>query len=386
MILRKLKQEEHVLTRRLWETVFREDTKEFLDYYYFIKARENQIYVIEEDGEIRSMLQLNPYTICIEDGQFSSNYIIAVSTQKEYRSRGYMGQLLRASMADMYEEKIPFTFLMPAAEAIYTPYDFRYIYRQKSRVLDLSGGKTGVDGEGQSPTERPDVSDRDAGIFDAEEMAAFFERYFSGKWQVYAAHDEEYYRTMILEQQSEHGGVRLIRNGEELIGMFAYAKEEELEIREPLFLSGWEELFEHTVKRMASGRERIKIYGCPDGVLGQDKPVIMARILHLPTFLSALKVPAEEKLDCSFAVIDPILHQNSRIWRLHSGIGEEKVTVSETEDSEGVIPAAELTELMFGMKSVDEIKQRENVVITDRLENELNRIRKLDRVFLNEVV
>lgn len=385
MILRKLKREEHVLTRRLWEAVFQEDTKEFLDYYYFIKARENRIYVIEEDEDIRSMLQLNPYTVRIEDGQFLSNYIIAVSTQKEYRGRGYMGNLLRTSLTDMYGEKVPFTFLMPAAEAIYTPYDFRYIYRQKIRILDLREG--GAEGDGVKPWDgAPDVSDRDAGIFDAEEMAAFFERHFSPKWQVHAIHDEAYYRTMILEQQSEHGGVRLIRNGKELIGMFAYAEEEEMEIREPLILPGWEKLFEHTVKRMASGRERVKVYGCPDGVSDQEKPAIMARLIHLPTFFSALKVPAEERLDCSFAVIDPILHQNSRIWRLQSGIGEEKVTVKETEDSEGVIPAAELTEFLFGMKSAEEIKQRENVVITDRLERELSRIRKLDRVFLNEIV
>ena len=31
---------------------FPEDTKEFLDYYYFVKTGINEIYVIEADGEI----------------------------------------------------------------------------------------------------------------------------------------------------------------------------------------------------------------------------------------------------------------------------------------------------------------------------------------------
>ena len=130
MIIRKLEQNEHGKTRELWEQVFPEDTKEFLDYYYFVKARDNQIYVIEEEGEIRSMLQLNPYEIRIENRVFPSFYIIAVATQKEYRGRGYMGALLRECMQEMYSKKVPFTFLMPAAEAIYLPYDFRYIYNQ----------------------------------------------------------------------------------------------------------------------------------------------------------------------------------------------------------------------------------------------------------------
>ena len=85
-------------------------------------------------------------------------------------------------------------------------------------------------------------------------------------------------------------------------------------------------------------------------------------------------------------MLDPILHQNSRIWRLRSLPGEEAVSVSETEDSEGVIPVAELTEFLFGRRSAEEIRENEDVIITERLQGELEKIRRLDRVFLNEVV
>ena len=62
-ILKKLKPEERGLTRTLWEQVFTEDTKEFLDYYYTEKTKNNEIYVIETDHDIRAMMQLNPYVI-----------------------------------------------------------------------------------------------------------------------------------------------------------------------------------------------------------------------------------------------------------------------------------------------------------------------------------
>ena len=65
------------------------------------------------------------------DRECTSHYIIAVSTQKEYRGRGFMRSLLIKSMEEMYGNKEPFTFLMPASEKIYTPYDFRYIYQQQ---------------------------------------------------------------------------------------------------------------------------------------------------------------------------------------------------------------------------------------------------------------
>lgn len=214
MIARKLDPAEHGKTRRLWEQVFSEDTPEFLDYYYFIKTRGNQIYVVEEDGEIRSMIHLNPYEIRIEGKTFPSFYIIAVATQKEYRGRGYMGMLLRRCMQEMYRQKVPFTFLMPAAEAIYTPYDFRYIYNQtvgKMKKSKTPGSPAGA--EQNSIQRQEEMGSCDAMLWDAERMADFFKENFEGKWQVYAERSSEYYRTMILEQQSERGGVRLLKTG-----------------------------------------------------------------------------------------------------------------------------------------------------------------------------
>ena len=112
MILRKLKTSEHLLTRPLWEQIFTEDSNEFLDYYYRNKTKNNEIYVIETDGVIRSMLQLNPYVLNIEDQEKESRYIVAVATEILHRGKGYMTELLKKSVRDMYIQKIPFTFLI----------------------------------------------------------------------------------------------------------------------------------------------------------------------------------------------------------------------------------------------------------------------------------
>lgn len=382
MILRKLEPQERAETRKLWEEVFPEDTKEFLDYYYFVKTGINEIYVIEADGEIRSMIQLNPYKIQIMDRECASHYIIAVSTQKEYRGRGFMRSLLIKSMEEMYGNKEPFTFLMPASEKIYTPYDFRYIYQQHCGVIDEEY-KTDAEENGK------ETVCSDAGVFEAGELAEYFHRHFSGIWNVYALRDETYYRTMILEQQSEHGGVRVLRCGGEIIGIFAYAREEELEIREPLILPGYEREFEKAVSELAASGEKVKVYGCleRDGIENYSRrPIIMARILYLPALMESMKTAADINMDCSFAVIDPILRKNSTSWHIWSCEGEEEVHMKEAEDSEGVFPIAELTEFLFGVKTADELKDSEGVILTERLVHELGKLRKLNRVFLNEVV
>ncbi len=412
MILRKLEQEEHGKTRALWEEIFSTDTKAFLDYYYYIKARDNQIWVIEEDEQICSMLQLNPYTVRVESKEFPSAYIIAVATKEAYRGRGYMGALLRRTLEEMYSRKMPFTFLMPAAEAIYTPYDFRFIYTQdigelvssgKGRELAWKEGKdtdtvlpSAADAAG-APVEaaaRGNLTFSDAGLWDAEMIAEFFEKYFAGRYQVCTVRNAAYWRTMILEQGSERGGMRLIQENGDLKGIYAYGREEELEIREPFLLDGYKGAFLKSVSELSQGvaessqdkEKSVPVYACPPGCAAEKKPLIMARIVCLPELLAAMRAPEDEEVSCSFAVIDPLLTKNSRVWKVESAFGETALHVRETEDSEGVLPVAELTEVLFGRISPEEAAEREGVILSERLVEELNKITKLTRTWFNEVV
>lgn len=397
MEIRKLETAEHGKTRFLWEKIFREDSQAFVDYYYFIRTRENTIYVVEEDGAIRAMLQKNPYRMKLEDSVFDSEYIVGVATEKEYRSRGYMRQLLIAALEEENKKKHPFTFLMPAAEAIYSPYDFRYIYQQKQMELDSDFFSAIKRDEKESRDRgRQERVIRDAGLGDAERIAEFFEKNESPKWAVCTVRDSVYYQTKILEQQSESGGVRLIFEEKDLIGVFFYAREDNLEILEPVILQEKEEAFLEAVEELRRGKELVKILGCTEkmkelwgnipGVRTEEKPLIMARITHLPTFLSAMKVSEEEEMDCSFAVIDPLLQKNSGVWRMRSDFGEEKIHVIETEDSEGVFPIDALTQLLFGTVPAKEITERMDVVVTERLMKELDKIDKNITIFINEII
>ena len=55
--------------------------KNFLDYYYTEKTKNNEIYVIETDHDIRAMMQLNPYVIQMGKKAVESRYIVAVATE-----------------------------------------------------------------------------------------------------------------------------------------------------------------------------------------------------------------------------------------------------------------------------------------------------------------
>lgn len=412
MKLRILDTGEHGRTRLLWEKVFPEDSRAFLDYYYFFKTRENEIYVIEEADAVRSMLQLNPYPLQVEEAQFEGHYVVGVATEEAYRKRGYMGALLRQSMQNMYRRKELFTFLMPAAEAIYTPYDFRSVYNQSVWKFQISAGGTETDAE------QSDVVVSEAGIGDGAALAEFFRTYYAEQFQVCTVRTDSYYQTMLFEQQSENGGIRILRKEGKVVGSFLYGDEEGLEIREPLYLKEYENDFWRAVFQLCRERGQEVAAGyAGNGVSGDPsersfpvsdkmtcsitetmkKPTIMVRILHLESLLKVLKTREGETVNCSFAVLDSVLPQNSRVWRLQSKellqkAEEEKETppgellVHETEDSEGVLSIAALTSLLFGDKSVEEIAEEPEVFMTERLMTELGKIQPLNRIYLNEIV
>lgn len=123
--VRYLKDEERIRSRVLYDEVFVEDADAFSELYYQIKAQDNQILVAEDDGTIVSMLHRNPYTFRFRGTSIPAEYIVAVATKVTYRHQGLMRELLTKALRDMYADGRPFTFLMPADEAIYTPFDFR---------------------------------------------------------------------------------------------------------------------------------------------------------------------------------------------------------------------------------------------------------------------
>lgn len=293
MELRKLRREEHIRTRKLWEEIFTEDTSEFLDYYYSIKTKDNEIYVIEEDDRIVSMLHLNPYQMRIGAKVYQTHYVVAVATDERYRRRGYMAALLTYAMQVMTDRGEPFTFLMPASETIYKPFGFEFVYEQRRGKIS---GRRSTDKSLVFASAREE---------DCLEIAEFANSIL-GKYDVVAWRDAAYYKTLLAEQASENGGILLAKRDGKLQGVFCYARvecvEDELrrcetskteraisgssryfEIREPLYYRQAD--FEHAIWFL-TGNETESV-SCT-GYGEETKPMIMAKVLH-PELVGDLK-------------------------------------------------------------------------------------------------
>lgn len=274
MEVRKLRKEEHIRTRKLWEEIFTEDTAGFLDYYYSVKIKNNEMYVIEDDGEIVSMLHLNPYEMRIGDKLCQTHYIVAVATKESHRKRGLMRQLLNHAIQVMEDRGEPFTFLMPASEAIYKPFGFEYIYEQEQgKVKGKQYTDTMMEVVLATKEDCKDISD--------------FANQMLQKYDVVTWRDTTYYKTLLSELESEDGGILLTKRDGRIEGVFCYAygceKKENLIIREPLFCN-IEDLQYAIYKLTGNDTEEVQCIGYGK----ETKLMIMAKVLN-PEFATVLK-------------------------------------------------------------------------------------------------
>ena len=136
-MIRYLEDHEKTRTKALYREAFPEDPYAFVEYYYSYVTRDNQMLVLEQDGELCSMIHLNPYRLSVGGEKTDAYYYVAVATKADYRHQGMMRKLLHRSLKDIHHKGHPFTYLMPANKAIYEPFDFRIIYRQEKVELPM---------------------------------------------------------------------------------------------------------------------------------------------------------------------------------------------------------------------------------------------------------
>lgn len=400
-ILRILEKEACLTLRPLWEEVFYEDSAEFTDYYFREKAKRNRAFALEGAEGMRAMLHLSPNLMLLRSGTGwecrEIPYIVGVATKQEYRHRGYMDRLLRAALNDMYENKMPFAFLMPANAAIYEPYQFTYIYDRQEYALR--------EGEGE-PVDFMDEKEIPG-------LMAFATDWLSRHCDVFIRRDEEYYKVLLKELKAQNGGICLLHTAEEgsdgkseIGGYFLYAKEEEKgEIQEAV--SG-DASYE-------AGREP----RLPFLSRAEKTPMIMARIVDVKEMLSLLRAKDGE-VEVVVEIDDPILAANNGRWRCKWSAQrsciqklshtsecltkptEEQSSEAETEAEAGNgveilhVTIQNLTAWVFGYQSAkicfeiavdgEETEVKGSESKKRRLLEQLAKVQVLSRVFINEIV
>lgn len=125
--------------RDLWECVFPEDSREFLDFYFSKVIKKNRIVVAKDteknlNSEIIAMLHMNPYMLEVNKETVLAEYIVAVATHPEYRRQGIMRRLMEFCIKECSKEK-DLLVLVPEDERYYSQFGFKFISMQYNTTI-----------------------------------------------------------------------------------------------------------------------------------------------------------------------------------------------------------------------------------------------------------
>ena len=318
---------ENQRARKLYEEIFDEDSPAFVDYYFRVKAAENEIFVVEnEKQEILATLHLNPYKMMFCGEKAKTNYIVAVATRADCRHQGMMRSLLQASLQEMYRREETFTWLVPAAEAIYRPFGFRFIYEKNKMTVTadvLQRAETDENWQIHSDQEvSGDIFCEEAKKEDLAELACFAEKQLSKLAEVYTVHDIAYFEQRMQEVGCEGGSLILIRKEKEICGYFLALKKDR---------EAWEIVVEDAVQKKAfpavlhwfgASEEKCTFTAFPQiweqYAQSENVPAIMGRIVHLERFVCCLKIKKEQ--EWKIRLTDSLVPENNGYFIIKTGI------------------------------------------------------------------
>lgn len=344
--VRYLNQWEKAATRSMYEAAFPEDSREFVDYYYKWKTKDNEILVMEgaeDDSSFHVMIQMNPYALSIHGTIKDIPYIVAVATDSQHRRQGKMRQVMETSLQDMQRKEIPFTFLLPANPSYYKGQGFVYFPCQDYLK---TGGICLRETPGYSSAKEASAEQwRYAVTVDGEAMASFANRVLSQRCGVFIRRDSYYYRRLLEELKAEHGGILLSETEHEIHKIIPYSisskdGRETAEIKE--FLSEQDSSKEEAGQICREGLEKA---GCTVDSVNFTASRMMVRLTNLTALVPLLR--SETPIRYEGKVTDSIIEANNGCYRIEIGRRGGSIRKIEEKEAKGQIEIAQLAERLF---------------------------------------
>lgn len=210
---------------RIWKEVFAFDDGGYTDYYFRHLYHHDQTWVYEADGQIVSTLQMRPHVMVLQGRRIQYYFIAGVATVPAYRGRGYMKALMKHALS-IADRQCLLTVLQAYQPELYVPYGFTPFYPRKR--YDFQRGDIKRYNTSRITTE---VSE--------DELLDVYRR-FCASFDGYMLRDEQSFRQLKKQLQSEHGTLAAFRRQDGTVSgyMVLYETGKRCVVDEIVYLDG----------------------------------------------------------------------------------------------------------------------------------------------------
>lgn len=300
----------------IWNYCFNDGPK-FTEYYFNNKYKNYNTIVVEEEANIVSSLQLNQYKIKLNDKEYSTSYVVGVSTLPEARGMGYMKHIMDFTLNELYKKDQLVSILMPIDYRLYRKYGYEHCYDQieyEINMEDLRGFKSLG-------------SLKKASLNHINEMINIEESFLENLNGI-VVRDENYYKNLFKEVESEDGHIYIHENEGSDGYIIYFINGESIFVRELYYkninaLKGMLRfIYNHNtqckkVNITSPVDDKIRfILSNPRTVTMKLKPFMMGRIINFKSFLESLNIEGNNQSSLIISLKDDYIKENNKIFKI----------------------------------------------------------------------
>lgn len=295
-----------------------DDSHDYVDFFFLHSYQTNNTYYVQKDGLVVSALHVLAKKMIFNDQIFNLPFIVAASTDVNFRRQGLMREVMSKTFAGLLEQGQMVVALYPTDPAFYYPYGFVHY----AHSISLSSYQEVVDCGLEQTT-------------DCDLLADMYHHCIQND-EGFVIRDKNYYENYLNSLWQDGVVFDLIKHDQDIIGYVAHKDGEVDEI----LLCG--------TKRPRHKDIDFAKVEMPhrDG----NTPTNMIRIIDIVKLLESLRFSNSEKADVTISIQDQFIASNNVTIRLVLDAG--RIHAFPFEQADIVITIEEMTKIIFG-QSVD---------------------------------
>lgn len=298
--IRRTKSEE---ARRLWQLSFG-DTDEFLDRYFDLVYREEDVLLAEEGSKAIGHLQFPQLILSLGEETLPAGYVVAVCTHPDHRGKGIMRPLLHEALRREKARGDEVSVLLPAEEWLY-------------RYYSSTGGYAPVVNRARSNRQEDALGEEDPAVT-ASSLVDYLLKVEASQQEPSLLHSRAFWEVITEDfEREEDLSLQIHRTESDLIdgALFLVKGEAELLVQA---LYGTKPVREALLTEVADQSALPLTYLLRPSTGGIPEARAMMRILDAPRFLEAL-VKYYPELTLSFTYRDELFPENDGDYLISAG-------------------------------------------------------------------
>lgn len=328
MIITNGKQIDKKAIRQLWDKCFDEDSVSWRDWYFENIFDIKNIVGAKENGQLISMVHMNPYPIAMRNSRIATFALSGVATNEQHRGRGYAGNLIKYALNKAYLVGYDFSFLYPFKYEYYEKFGYSLGYNKYKYIQEY---------DAKANDEQIIVHE----MFSDEYLAKIYAKFVSEK-NGFVLRNGAYYSVHIKELLCDKNKIVCFSLGGKA-GYFCIDESKQL-VEEMAYEGSQSSAIKAITRYLKKDTGFENLYDLDD-LIGIKERHCMGRVISVMSIFRKLKL---KKVDIKIRISDDIIEDNNGVWHIKS-TGYKAVIAKTNESADYTIDILKLTPIITGL-------------------------------------